>query len=87
MLTGTGAQENGHLDSFVGRRYYPSMPVDHAAAPGDSKIPDRVKLATAQGRVGPGVHLAVTPRPSSYPLGQRLGARGASRRSLNRVLG
>ncbi|MFJ8856711.1 hypothetical protein ACIRJP_42265, partial [Streptomyces sp. NPDC102437] len=32
------------LDSCIGHRNHPSMPVDHAAAPGNSKIPDRVKL-------------------------------------------
>ncbi|MEU5289414.1 hypothetical protein AB0G97_36265, partial [Streptomyces sp. NPDC020755] len=35
------------LDSCIGRRNYPSMPVDHAAAPRNFKIPDRVKLTVA----------------------------------------
>ncbi len=45
-----------HLDSCIGRRNYPSMPVDHAAAPRNSKIPDRVKLSRCEpgGRPGAG---------------------------------
>ncbi len=40
--------DNGHLDSCIGHRDHPSMPADHAAAPGNSKIPDRVKLVIQQ---------------------------------------
>ena len=35
-----GEGTTGHLDNCVGRRNYPSMPVDHAPAPRNSKIPD-----------------------------------------------
>ncbi|MFF2385713.1 hypothetical protein [Streptomyces sp. NPDC058108] len=39
-----GRRDNGHLDSCIGRRNHPSMPVNHAAAPGNYKIPDRAKV-------------------------------------------
>ncbi len=39
-----GRRDNRHLDNCIGRRNYPSMPADHAAAPANSKIPGQVKL-------------------------------------------
>lgn len=49
-LTGMGTEGQRHLDSCIGQRNYPSMPVDHAAAPEYSKIPDRVKLRGPRGQ-------------------------------------
>ncbi|WP_435599831.1 MSCRAMM family protein [Streptomyces sp. C10-9-1] len=64
-----GRRDNGHLDNCIGRRNHPSMPVDHAAAPRNSKIPDRVKLsenlheAEAHGLVGLGQHHGLDAEP------------------------
>lgn len=46
--SGDGAR-NGYLDHGIGLRNSPSTPGDHAAAPGSSKIPDRVELRTPNG--------------------------------------
>ncbi|MEU2134932.1 hypothetical protein, partial [Streptomyces sp. NPDC018352] len=54
------------LDSFIGRRNYPSMPVDHAAALGNSKIPDRVKLRQLSAELRPD-----TPEPHENLVGLR----------------
>jgi hypothetical protein len=39
-----GRSDNEHLGNRIDLRNGPSMPDDHAAVPGNSKIPDRVKL-------------------------------------------
>ena len=48
-----GRSDNGHLDNCIGLRNSPSMPADHTGAPGNSKIPDRVKLRQTERRSRP----------------------------------
>lgn len=58
-----GRSDNGHLGSCIGLRNSPSMPDEQAAAPGNTKITDRVKLRDRS----PPKHPALSPARRNAP--------------------